>query len=128
MRRADIEVPNPFVDVDSWKGSACYPRSSFYPLSFRRPISYGRITNFYFRNCATCPSCSKAGLCVYTSGPMSIRAKPTFVNASVTFWEATAPVKLPTSYCLQHQIHGVKLEITRRKGGISLAPEGSHLF
>ena len=21
----DVEVPNPLVDVDSWRGSACYP-------------------------------------------------------------------------------------------------------
>ncbi len=33
MRRADIEVPNLPVDVDSWGRSACYPRGSFYPLS-----------------------------------------------------------------------------------------------
>ena len=32
-RRADIEVPNLPVDVDSWGRSACYPRGSFYPLS-----------------------------------------------------------------------------------------------
>jgi len=33
MRRADIEVPNRSVDVDSWERSACYPRGTFYPLS-----------------------------------------------------------------------------------------------
>ena len=33
MRRADIEVPNLPVDVNSWGRSACYPRGSFYPLS-----------------------------------------------------------------------------------------------
>jgi len=33
MRRADIEVPNLPVDVDSRGRSACYPRGSFYPLS-----------------------------------------------------------------------------------------------
>src|SRR5579884_780081 len=33
MRRADIEVPNLAVDVNSWARSACYPRGSFYPLS-----------------------------------------------------------------------------------------------
>ncbi|EXZ22361.1 cell wall-associated hydrolase domain protein, partial [Bacteroides fragilis str. S13 L11] len=33
MGRADIEVPNPSVDMSSWEGSACYPRSTIYPLS-----------------------------------------------------------------------------------------------
>src|SRR3989338_5750453 len=33
--RADIEVPNTAVDMDSWAVPACYPRSNFYPLSFR---------------------------------------------------------------------------------------------
>ncbi len=29
MRRADIEVPNHPVDMDSWGRSACYPRGTF---------------------------------------------------------------------------------------------------
>ncbi len=29
----DIEVPNTAVDMNSWAVSACYPRSTFYPLS-----------------------------------------------------------------------------------------------
>ena len=33
MWRADIEVPNHSVDMSSWDWSACYPRSTFYPLS-----------------------------------------------------------------------------------------------
>ena len=33
MWRADIEVPNRRVDMSSWRRSACYPRSTFYPLS-----------------------------------------------------------------------------------------------
>ena len=56
MRRADIEVPNPAVDVNSWAGSACYPRRTFYPLSDGTSISDRRITNSYFRTCSTCMS------------------------------------------------------------------------
>ena len=37
MRRADIEVPNHAVDMDSWARSACYPRVTFYPLSDALP-------------------------------------------------------------------------------------------
>ena len=55
-----------------WK-LACYPRSSFYPLIFCPLIRYSRFTNFYFRNCSTCRSCSKVGLWVCPIGPMSIR-------------------------------------------------------
>src|SRR6266702_3510674 len=64
MRRADIEVPNLAVDVNSWARSACYPRGSFYPLSHTP----------------------------------STRREP--LGASVTLWEATAPVKLPAWPCL----------------------------
>src|SRR3989344_6024763 len=93
------------------------------PLSFRRPISYGRITNFHFRDCSGGSPCSKAGFCVCTSNPISIRIKPTFVNASVIVWEATAPVKLPIRYCLSILIQGQRLDTSLRKGGISLTPD-----
>ena len=53
--------------------------------------------------------------------PISIRTKPTFVNASVTFWEATAPVKLPARHCSPNLIQGPGWEIKQRKGGISLS-------
>ena len=122
-----VKVPNRAVYVDYRARSACYPRSSFYPLIFHLPTKDGRFTNFRFRDCSSCSSCSKAGFCVCTSSSISIRAKPTFVNASVTFWEATAPVKLPISHCLLTQIHGQKLGIQINKGGVSLAPFGSHL-
>ena len=123
----NVKVPNRAVYVDYRARSACYPRSSFYPLIFHLPMKDGRFTNFRFRDCSSCSSCSKAGLCVCASSSISIRAKPTFVNASVTFWEATAPVKLPISHCLLTRIHGQKLGIQRTKGGVSLAPCGSHL-
>jgi len=59
-----------------------------------------RVTNFRFRACSTCRSRSQAGLCVCTSCPISIRAKPTLINSSVTFLEENAPFKLPTKHCL----------------------------
>ena len=39
-----IEVPNHSVDMSSWEGSACYPRSTFYPLSDVPSIRKHRIT------------------------------------------------------------------------------------
>src|SRR6266508_2431483 len=39
-------------------------------------------------------------------------------SASVTFWEATAPVKLPTWHCPDPD-HGPRLELQHSQGGIS---------
>jgi hypothetical protein len=41
-------------------------------------------------------------------------------RASVTIWEATAPVKLPTRHCpCPRFLCGTKLEFPKRQGGIS---------
>ena len=64
MRRADIEVPNHAVDMDSWARSACYPRGTFYPLSDGRSTTYRRITSPDFRPCSTCQSHSQSSLCL----------------------------------------------------------------
>ena len=39
----------PPVDVSSWGRSACYPRSTFYPLSDGPSMRNHRITMLYFR-------------------------------------------------------------------------------
>ena len=64
--------------IDSWAGSACYPRRTFYPLSDGPSIQNRRITNSYFRTCSTCLSHSQAGLCVYTLRLISKQPEPTF--------------------------------------------------
>ena len=46
-------MPNLAVDVDSWARSACYPRSTFYPLSDGPPTWGRRITRADFRPCST---------------------------------------------------------------------------
>ena len=78
MRRADIEVPNFAVDMDSWAKSACYPRGTFYPLSYDPSTRDRRITRALFRDCSTRRSRSKSGLCSYTRNTVSIRAEPNF--------------------------------------------------
>jgi hypothetical protein len=78
MRRADIEVPNLPVDVNSWGRSACYPRGSFCPLSHGPSTQCRRITLPDFRPCSTCRSHSQAPLCQYTQRTVSIRAEGTF--------------------------------------------------
>ena len=78
MRRADIEVPNTPVDVNSWGVSACYPRGSFYPLSDGPSTRNHRITKPDFRPCSTCWSRSQAPFCLCTLRAISVRAEGTF--------------------------------------------------
>ena len=78
MRRADIEVPNLPVDVDSWGRSACYPQGSFYPLSDGPSIRYRRITIPDFRPCSTCWSHSQARFCICTRRLISSQSERTF--------------------------------------------------
>ena len=85
MRWADIEVPNRAADVNSQARSACYPQSTFYPISDGPPIQDHRITNACFRTCSTCPSRSQAPLCVYALFarlPTALRGP---LRASATF-------------------------------------------
>ena len=99
MRRADIEVPNLAVDVNSWARSACYPRGSFYPLSHIPSTRPCGITKPDFRPCSACPPRSQAPFCLSTLFgwfPFTLREP---LGASVTLWEATAPVKLPAWPC-----------------------------
>ena len=55
-------MPNLAVDVDSWARSACYPRSTFYPLSDGHSTLSRRIIRTNFRFCSTCLSRSQARL------------------------------------------------------------------
>ena len=75
-----IEVPNTPVDVNSWGVSACYPRSTFYPLSDGPSTRNHRITNTYFRTCSACLPRSQARLCVYTLRLVSNQAEGTFAR------------------------------------------------
>src|ERR1700686_2039628 len=78
MRRADIEVPNGAVDVNSWAPSACYPRGSFYPLSDTPSTRRYQITKPDFRLCSTCRSRSQAPFCLCTLRLISIQPEGTF--------------------------------------------------
>ena len=80
MRRADIEVPNTSVDVDSWEVLACYPRSTFYPLSDGNSTLNRRITKADFRPCSTCQSRSQAPLCLCALRTISNRAEGTIAR------------------------------------------------
>ena len=79
-----ITLSLPKDKLDAWERSACYPRGSFYSLSYAPTIKERRITMTCFRTCSTCGSRSQAGLCHYTFSTISIRAKPTFVHLRCT--------------------------------------------
>ncbi len=118
MRRADIEVPNHAVDMDSWARSACYPRGTFYPLSDGHSTMYRRITSPDFRPCLRCLSHSQAPLCTYTRHLIANQAEGTFGRLRY-FLGATAPQLNYPSGTVPDPDHGPKLDVQSDQSGIS---------
>ena len=73
-------MPNLPVDVDSWGRSACYPRSTFYPMSNGDATFHRWITRSCFRNCSTRRSRSQARLCLCTLRLVSNQPERTFAR------------------------------------------------
>ena len=117
MRRADIEVPNLPVDVDSWGRSACYPRGSFYPLSDGPPTRYHRITKPDFRPCSTCRSRSQAPFCLCTLRTISDRSEGTFGRLRY-FLGGDRPSQTAHLTMSPDPIQGRRLEFQQSKSGI----------
>ena len=69
-------MPNLAVDVDSWARSACYPRSTFYPLSDGRSTPGRRITRTWVPTCSARGPRSQACLrsCTLADGCRPSRA------------------------------------------------------
>ena len=59
---------------------ACYPRSTFYPLSDDPSMRNRRITKTYFRTCSKCLSRSQAPLCLCTLRLVSNQPEGTFAR------------------------------------------------
>ena len=87
-------MPSEVVYVNYWTSPACYPRGSFCLISHGHSTLHRGITKPDFRLCAAHWPCSQAPLCLYTLRLVSIQPEEP-LGASVTFLEATAPVKLP---------------------------------
>ena len=98
MRRADIEVPSLPVDVNSWGRLACYPRGSFYPLATALPLgTVGSLSpTFVYARLVGLTVKLPCAFTLYGGFPFRLREP---LGASVTFSQATAPVKLPTWHC-----------------------------
>ena len=71
--------------MSSWEGSACYPRSTFYPLSDGPSIRNRRITMLQFPAWAACRPLSQAPLCHYTLRPVTNRPEGTFRSLRYAF-------------------------------------------
>ena len=71
--------------MSSWEGSACYPRSTFYPLSDGPSIRNHRITMLWFPTCSACRPPSQAPFCHYTPRPVTNRPEGTFRSLRYAF-------------------------------------------
>ena len=66
--------------MNSWARSACYPRSTFYPLSDGASTCHRQITKTYFRTCSACMPRSQATLCLCTWRLIPNQTKVTFAR------------------------------------------------
>ena len=71
--------------MSSWEGSACYPRSTFYPLSDGPSMRNRRITMPWFPTCSARRPRSQAPFCHYTQGPVTNRPEGTFGSLRYAF-------------------------------------------
>ncbi len=71
--------------MSSWEGSACYPRSTFYPLSDGPSMRNRRITMPWFPTCSACLPPSQAPLCHCTHRPVTDRPEGTFGSLRYAF-------------------------------------------
>ena len=114
--------------MNSWARSACYPQSSFCPLSDGPPTRYRRITKTCFRTCSTCQSRSQAPLCLYALRLVSNQPEGTFVRLRYALG-GDRPSQTTHQAMSSTPIQGSKLELQNNQGGISrmapsrLAPE-----
>ena len=71
--------------MSSWEGSACYPRSTFYPLSDGPSMRNRRITMLKFPSCSARRPPSQAPFCHYTLRPVTNRPEGTFRSLRYAF-------------------------------------------
>ena len=117
-------MPNLAVDVDSWARSACYPRSTFYPLSDGPPTRCRRITRAYFRICSRCLSRSQARLHSCALGTVADRPERTLRAPPLHFGRRPPQSNCPPG-AVRPPDHGRALGRRREEGSIPrAAPRG----
>ena len=108
--------------MNSWAVSACYPRSTFYPLSDGPSIQNHRITKTCFRTCSSRHSRSQASLCLCTNLLMSDRGLANLRAPPLLFRRRPPQSNYPPD-TVRNPDHGSTLEHQPLKGGISrMAP------
>ena len=112
-------MPNRAVAVNAWARSACYPRSTFYPLSNGVSTHNHWITKSCFRICSTCRSRSQAPLCLYTLQLITIQLEGTFGRLRYHLGgDRPSQTTRLTLFPPPMTVDG--LELKQNKGGISL--------
>ncbi len=105
--------------MDAWALSACYPRSTFCPMSNGDSTFHRWITRSCFRNCSTCLSYSKAHFYPYALRMIANHAECTFELLRYSLGGNRPSQTDPLTLFLS-RFHGTRLDIRLHKGGISL--------
>ena len=102
--------------MSSWESSACYPRSTFYPLSDGPSMRNRRITMLWFPTCSACLPPSQAPFCHCTLPPVTNRREGTFRSLRYSFG-GDHPSQTARQAVSSHR----ELAPRQRKGRISTA-------
>ena len=117
-------MPNLAVDVDSWARSACYPRSTFYPLSDGHSTLCRRITRTWFPICSACGPRSQARLYSCALRTVADRSERTLRTPPLLFGRRPPQSNYPPGTVLAPD-HGRELGRQCAGGGIPrMAPPG----
>ena len=114
-------MPNLAVDVDSWARSACYPRSTFYPLSDGHSTLCRRITRTDFRLCSACGPRSQARLYSCALRAIADRPEPTLRAPPLLFGRRPPQSNYPPG-TVRAPDHGRALGSRHDEGGIPRSP------
>ena len=112
-------MPSPPVAVDAWGGRACYPRSTFYPLSDGDSTFHRRITKPDFRLCSTCRSHSQLALYLYALCAITDRAEGTFGRLRYSLG-GDRPSQTTHQTGSLARVHGPRLGNQISQGGVNL--------
>ena len=110
-------MPNLAVDVDSWARSACYPRSTFYPLSDGHSTLCRRITRTDFRLCSACGPRSQARLYSCALRTVADRPERTLRAPPLRFGRRPPQSNYPPD-TVPAPDHGRRLDRRRDEGSI----------
>ncbi len=110
--------------MDSWARSACYPRSTFYPLSDGHSTLGRRITRTWFPTCSACGPRSQARLYSCALRTVADRPERTLRAPPLHFGRRPPQSNYPPD-TVRPPAHGRALGRRRDEGGIPrAAPPG----